>query len=621
MDRVVLLPMPRKLDYADGVLAPTPQRKFIQIDADMAAELVVAGRVIQRAASEAMRCDWQIVAGRANFDDTVVRIDTVRFVDSPVQYTIGVSPDGIQIRASTPAMAFYAAHTLAQLFQQFPNGVPCLHIEDWPDFPARGVMIDISRDKVPTMATLYALVDLLASMKVNQLQLYTEHTFAHRNHPQAWAEASPMTGEEILALDAYCRERFIQLVPNQNSFGHMERWLKLPRYAHLAEAPDGFTFPWGLKHEGGFTLDPLNPQSLELIDSLYDELLPHFTSRLFNVGCDETFDLGLGRSKSEVERRGKERVYLDFLLKIYRAVKERGHAMMFWGDIILHKPELIPELPKDLIALNWGYDIGHPFDRETRAFHDSGVPFYVCPGTSSWLSISGRTDNCLANLQDAAEHGLKNGAIGYLNTDWGDVGHVQYLPVSYLGFAAGAAYSWCLDSNRNASIADQLSLHVFDDPTRTMGKLMFDFGNVYRAVKSKQFNSSAMFWAFIGGEERKKHYEVITRAEADESESRLNDIGERLVKHRMQLLDANVIADEVRNGIAMLKHGCRRSRWRLSAASEDATTLAAELRRIIAEHQRLWLARNRAGGMRDSARRLEARLADYGVARVSSAFG
>ena len=41
---------------------------------------------------------------------------------------------------------------------------------------------------------------------------------------------------------------------------------------------------------------------------------------MFNVGCDETFDLGLGKSKAECERRGKERVYLDFLLKIHDAV-------------------------------------------------------------------------------------------------------------------------------------------------------------------------------------------------------------------------------------------------------------------------------------------------------------
>ena len=77
----------------------------------------------------------------------------------------------------------------------------------------------------------------------------------------------------------------------------MERWLKLPRYEPLAETPQGFTFPWGLKHAGGFTLDPGNPESLALVESLYDELLPHFKSRLFNVGCDETFDLGLGKAK------------------------------------------------------------------------------------------------------------------------------------------------------------------------------------------------------------------------------------------------------------------------------------------------------------------------------------
>ena len=86
-------------------------------------------------------------------------------------------------------------------------------------------MLDISRNRVPTMQTLLELVDLLASWKINQLQLYTEHTFAYRNHPIVWADASPMTGEEILALDAYCRERFIELVPNQNSYGHMTPWL------------------------------------------------------------------------------------------------------------------------------------------------------------------------------------------------------------------------------------------------------------------------------------------------------------------------------------------------------------------------------------------------------------
>ena len=101
--------------------------------------------------------------------------------------------------------------------------------------------------------------------------------------------------------------------------------------------------------------------------SLFDELLPHFTSKQFNVGCDETFDLGQGRSKEECERRGTERVYLDYLLQIHNEVAERGYTMQFWGDIIVQRPDLVPELPRDSIALEWGYEADHPFDGARRA--------------------------------------------------------------------------------------------------------------------------------------------------------------------------------------------------------------------------------------------------------------
>src|SRR5207342_333696 len=124
--------------------------------------------------------------------------------------------------------------------------------EDWPDFAVRGVMLDISRDKVPTMATLYEMVNLFASLKINQLQLYTEHTFAYSQHEEVWRNASPMTAEEIQFLDQYCKQRFIELVPNQNSFGHMERWLKHEKYRHLAESPDGSVWPDGTRIDEPF---------------------------------------------------------------------------------------------------------------------------------------------------------------------------------------------------------------------------------------------------------------------------------------------------------------------------------------------------------------------------------
>jgi hypothetical protein len=551
--------------------------------------------------------------GKSSAKPAAVRekIDPAR-ITHPEGYRIDILFDAIDVTAADAAGAFYARQTLAQ-FQRSAGGGALSQgvIEDWPDFPARGVMLDISRDKVPTMATLYAIVDRLAELKINQLQLYTEHTFAYSKHREVWEHASPMTPQEIRALDAYCRERFIELVPNQNSFGHMERWLMHPRYAPLAEKPEGFTFPWGTRIDTGFSLNPLDPRSIELIEGLYDELLPNFTSRMISVGCDETFDVGLGKSKAECDRRGKERVYLEFLLKIHDAVKSRWRTMQFWGDIVLHEPELIGKLPKDVIALNWGYDADHPFEKETRAFADAPVPFYVCPGTSSWLSISGRTDNALANLRSAAVCGLANGAIGYLITDWGDLGHLQYWPISELPIAAGAAYAWCFEANRDLDLPRALDAHVFHDAARVLGKLLFDYGNVYQAVKTPMGMSTRLFWSLIGDESRRNLWEPITRAEYDEAERRIDEILARLSSSRIDRSDGELIRAEIHNGAEMLRHACRRGRWRLDPSSEPGERLRQHLLRVIAEHKRLWLARNRPGGLVDSVARLEGPLRDY----------
>ena len=104
-------------------------------------------------------------------------------------------------------------------------------------FETRGYMLDVSRDKVPTMSTLRQIVDLLKVCNYNQFQLYTEHTFRYAKHEPAWRNASPLTPAEVRELDAYCRMNDIELVPNQNSFGHLERWLKLPEYNALAAMP------------------------------------------------------------------------------------------------------------------------------------------------------------------------------------------------------------------------------------------------------------------------------------------------------------------------------------------------------------------------------------------------
>ena len=307
-------------------------------------------------------------------------------------------------------------------------------------FETRGYMLDISRDKVPTMSTLRQIVDLLKVCNYNQFQLYTEHTFRYSRHEAAWKHASPLTPAEVRELDAYCRMNDIELVPNQNSFGHLERWLKLPEYNHLAAMPKGGAItPWGTVKKDPTTLNPALPESLDFLAGLYDELLPCFASRLFNVGCDETFEIN------------DPEAYLAFLLKVCDLVRERGHRPMFWGDIILKHPELVSRLPKDLIALDWGYEGNHPFSAECARFREAGLDFYVCPGTSSWNSLAGRVENMRENMAAAEQAGRMNGAKGFLVTDWGDGGHWQPLAASLPGLVLGG---WFADHGAKANKMD-----------------------------------------------------------------------------------------------------------------------------------------------------------------------
>jgi hypothetical protein len=604
--------MPRKLTLLGGTFTPN-RGGFVKLGGPQLDALWLAGRI-----AAGTFADRGLRVTAAPGRDTAIAID-VDAARMPIRqsYRLAIAETGVRITAADPAGAFYAAQTLRQIARH-GSPLPCIRIEDWPDLPARGVMIDISRDKVYSMDALYRLVDLLASMKVNQLQLYTEHTFAYREHRDVWEDASPMTPEDVIALDRFCRERFIELVPNQNSFGHMERWLKHERYRPLADAPDGCETEWGWFD--AFSISPVDPGSIELLRGLYDDLLPNFTSRQFNVGCDETIDLGVVRSKAACEERGKGRVYLDFLTQIHALVRAHGRTMQFWGDIILHHPELIPELPDGVIALEWGYEADHPFDTDCAKFADAGVPFYVCPGTTTWNTLIGRTDNAIGNLRNAAEAGLRHGAVGYLNTNWGDGGNWEHIPVSYLGFACGAAVSWCHEANRELDFPRALDLHVFEDSAAVLGRVAFELGNVYQSAGKLESNASVLCsllraWGRPLGE----RFDGITVASLRRTLDAIKGLVAEMSHARLPQSDGGFTTAALRNNAALAAHSCKLGVARLQRSGATAgelpantrRTLAGDLEPILAEFRRIWLAHARPGGLEDSIKRLDALLAAY----------
>ncbi len=619
----LLFPMPQGIKICEENLnfdTKKDIRIFISSNKLLSHGVTIQKRLLEQDLQSQIYIDSKYIKSEDSLDIQLL-INNQDF-DQHESYKLIINRNSVEILGADHAGLFYGVLTFYQLISIFYSQnsitIPCLEIKDFPDFPHRGVMLDISRNKVPKMETLYALIELLSKFKINQFQLYTEHTFAYEGHEQVWKDASPLTGEEILALDDYCKKRYIELVPNQNSFGHLHRWLKHNQYQYLAECPDGFTHPFSLSKEP-FSLNPVDNRSLEFLEGLYNQLLPHFSSKQFNVGLDETFDLGKGRSREICEKNGKERVYLDFLLKIYSLVKKKGFSMQFWADIIFEYPELIELVPRDSIPLIWGYEDIHPFDLQTKKLSDLGFSYYVCPGTSSWNSILGRTNNAVSNLCNAAINGKLNSASGYLITDWGDHGHHQPLSVSFLGYLVGAGVSWntkYAETIEDQNITDLLNFHVFHDSAQEMGEIVYELGNALNEI-GFNFPNSSMLHSIIFFCQKESTKDLLSMTSVENLQKTFDFITQyckRIVNSRMKIKQAELVKREFIWGANMLKFACSLGIEQLKLGIDvpikeiDLKTknqMKTKLTTLIEEFQRIWLERNRRGGLIDSKKRLE----------------
>jgi hypothetical protein len=165
---------------------------------------------------------------------------------------------------------------------------------------------------------------------------------------------------------------------------------------------------------------------------------------------------------------------------------------MMWGDIILNHPEILPSFPKKTIFLNWGYGADVNSD-STEKFAKEGVSFCVCPGVIGWSRFANNINDASVNIHKMVAYGKQHGALGVLNTNWGDCGNVNFFSSSLHGIALGAALSWNASRNIDDKQFDRdFSVVQWGRAYEMIGTLLRDlgsctwyhFGNVYGWIKN-----------------------------------------------------------------------------------------------------------------------------------------
>lgn len=380
-------------------------------------------------------------------------------------YSLVVGSRKIEVVGNGIPGLFYGIQTLRQLVRQFGTQIPCCVIRDAPSFPHRAFLLDISRGRVPRMETLRRLVDVLAHLKYNQLQLYVEHPFAFSFDPSISTGCDALTSHEVEALADYGRTRHVQLVPCLACFGHMGRILSLPRYRPLAEVPwpagSWETSPW-IQRLRGATINPRHPQAQDLLRRMLDDFLPHFSSPFFNMCGDETYDLGKGSNARWVQRHGMGSLYAMHIRFLHQLAAAHGKRLMLWGDMLLKHRDAIDKLPKDCIVLDWGYEPDTDFSK-IRVFIEAGMDAYACPSTRGYRVVFNEVEKARANIAGYAREAACAGAGGLLITDWGDMGHFNLPAASLHGLALGAAMAWNTRADAANEFDRAFALQIFGD--------------------------------------------------------------------------------------------------------------------------------------------------------------
>lgn len=537
---------------------------------------------------------------------TILEIKQDLSVENEEEYHLIIKENRIQIISKTEKAAFYGLITLKQL--QSEQIIETQEIKDKPDLKVRGLMLDISRAKVLNVSSIKKIIDLIAELKYNHLELYVEgFSYEYKNIKEALADKNYLTQEEYLEVEKYAIEKYIDFVPNQNGFGHMSDWLALDKFKELAECPDGFEI-WGSKRPPS-TLDPTNPKSFELVKQMYEEMIPFTKSKYFNMNFDEPYELGHGKSKQECLKTSTEDVYIEYLEKLANVVRKYNKTPMIWGDVLVKHPDKISKLSKDIVFIDWGYNKAYDFVNHAKMLEELKVKYLLAPGTSTWSSITGRFIDMKETIENSTCSSKKYHGLGILLTDWGDMGHLQYLPSSYLGFIYGAMLSW---SSGTIEDAEKYLAIILND--ETLAKVIVELSHYhelegeYRDYGTRLFAS--IMWAEHGRRQDDKVNFFLNRMKSNiisyEAVQKLHDL---LIQEKNKLQNAKECLEkyEIKNAILLLETLLdinERLHSYLDNCIVNFDEPIKNLEKYLENHKKLWLARNIKEGYAFSANRI-----------------
>jgi len=314
-------------------------------------------------------------------------------------------------------VGFLAAIILI-LFSGPVQASPFLAPSNAKEFKVKGFHLDL-RIQVMKPEALKAFALKLSKSGINTLIMEYEATFPFQKHPLI-PNRYAYKKEEIKDFVQYCGTIGIDVIPLQQSFGHVEYILRNNRYTKLREDQKDYS-----------QVNPLEEKlSRELFTDLFKELAEVHPSKYLHIGCDETRLLGRSpKSKAKVEKEGVGKLYGDYVAMICDIVLKMGKVPVLWADIALKYPESLKLLPKGVVFVDWNY--GWEMDKfgDHSQLMKSGFEIWGAPSLRSSPDNYNLTtwSKHFDNIRDFVPKAQQLGYQGMVMTSWSTSGVYSYL--------------------------------------------------------------------------------------------------------------------------------------------------------------------------------------------------
>ncbi|MCP5062225.1 MAG: family 20 glycosylhydrolase [Ignavibacteriae bacterium] len=368
-------------------------------------------------------------------------------------YILEVEKDLVIIKATTPKGIYYGVQSFLQIANDNNGILQNCKIIDYPNMKIRGISDDFSRGQVSSMENFKRIIDFISSYKMNTYMPYMEDVIQFDNYPEIGVGRGALSKNEIREIIEYADEHFVEVIPIFQTLGHFENILSQPKFIKYADFP------------GGASLDITNEETYNFLETMLLEVFELFPSKYFHMGADESYDIGLGKSRAIVEETDLATVHANHYKRVYDICKKNNKEVMMYGDIILNYPNILEQIPKDITIVDWHY---HPkFNYpSTKTFKEAGFNYIVSPSVWNFNSAFPENFYAIPNIKTFTEDGINNNSIGMINSSWGDFGAETFREYNLYGYAWSAQCAWNISESDITNFNKSFFNHFFDTEER-----------------------------------------------------------------------------------------------------------------------------------------------------------